>query len=138
MTEHGGCAYRLGGDEFCVLASAPGDRAREVTAAASLALTEHGAGFHITASYGSILLPQESQDPTEAMRLVDQRMYGHKTSSRRSPDRQSRDVLLRVLRTAIPSWPSATPPWPAWSTPSPTVSACRPTSAFRPGRRPSA
>ena len=102
MTEHGGCAYRLGGDEFCVLASVPGDRAREVTAAASLALTEHGAGFHITASYGSILLPEESQDPTEAMRLVDQRMYGHKTSGRRSPDRQSRDVLLRVLQERNP------------------------------------
>jgi diguanylate cyclase (GGDEF)-like protein len=102
MTELGGTAYRLGGDEFCVLATAPGDRARAVTAAASQALTEHGGGFHITASYGSILLPEESQDPTEAMRLVDQRMYAHKTSGRRSPDRQSRDVLLRVLQERNP------------------------------------
>jgi two-component system cell cycle response regulator len=102
MTEHGGSAYRLGGDEFCVLASVPGDRAGAVVAAASQALTEHGGGFHITASYGAILLPEESQDVIEAMQLVDQRMYAQKTSGRRSPDRQSRDVLLRALQERAP------------------------------------
>jgi diguanylate cyclase (GGDEF)-like protein len=102
MAEHGGCAYRLGGDEFCILAAVPPDRAGAVTAAASLALTDHGGGFHITASYGAILLPDESQDVTEAMQLVDQRMYAQKTSGRRSPDRQSRDVLLRVLQERNP------------------------------------
>ena len=102
MAEHGGCAYRLGGDEFCILAPVPDDRAGAVTAAASLALTDHGGGFHITASYGAVLLPEESQDVTEAMQLVDQRMYAQKTSGRRSPDRQSRDVLLRVLQERNP------------------------------------
>jgi diguanylate cyclase (GGDEF)-like protein len=102
MAEQGGCAYRLGGDEFCILASVPGSKARAVTAAASEALTDHGGGFHITASYGSILLPEESQDPTEAMQLVDRRMYAQKTSGRRSPDRQSRDVLLRALQERTP------------------------------------
>jgi diguanylate cyclase (GGDEF)-like protein len=102
MTEHGGCAYRLGGDEFCVLASVQGDRAGVVVAAASQALTEHGGGFHITASYGAILLPEESQGVVEAMQLVDQRMYAQKTSGRRSPDRQSRDVLLRALQERNP------------------------------------
>ncbi|HEV8424183.1 MAG TPA: HD domain-containing phosphohydrolase [Actinomycetes bacterium] len=102
MTRLGGSAYRLGGDEFCILASVPGGRAGAVTAAASQALTEHGGGFHITASYGAILLPEESQDVTEAMQLVDQRMYAQKTSGRRSPDRQSRDVLLRALQERNP------------------------------------
>jgi diguanylate cyclase (GGDEF)-like protein len=102
MAEHGGCAFRLGGDEFCILASVPDDKAGAVTAAASAALTDHGGGFHITASYGSILLPEESQDVTEAMQLVDQRMYAQKTSGRRSPDRQSRDVLLRALQERTP------------------------------------
>jgi diguanylate cyclase (GGDEF)-like protein len=102
MTDQGGCAYRLGGDEFCVLASVPGDHAASVVAAASQALTEHGGGFSITASYGAILLPEESQDVTEAMQLVDQRMYAQKTSGRRSPDRQSRDVLLRALQERNP------------------------------------
>jgi diguanylate cyclase (GGDEF)-like protein len=98
MAKHSGCAYRLGGDEFCVLASVDPDATTPIVAAASQALSEHGGGFSITASYGSILLPQESQDVVEAMRLVDQRMYAQKTSARRSPDRQSRDVLLRALR----------------------------------------
>jgi two-component system, cell cycle response regulator len=102
MTEHGGCAYRLGGDEFCVLAAVESDATTPIVAAASQALSEHGGGFSITASYGAILLPQESQDVVEAMRLVDQRMYAQKTSARRSPDRQSRDVLLRVLQERNP------------------------------------
>ncbi len=102
MTEHGGSAYRLGGDEFCILASVQPDATTPIVTAASHALSEHGGGFSITASYGSILLPHESQDVTEAMRLVDQRMYAQKTSARRSPDRQSRDVLLRVLQERNP------------------------------------
>jgi diguanylate cyclase (GGDEF)-like protein len=102
MGDHGGCAYRLGGDEFCVLAAVDPDNTTPIVAAASLALSEHGGGFSITASYGAILLPQESQDVTEAMQLVDQRMYAQKTSARRSPDRQSRDVLLRALAERNP------------------------------------
>ncbi|HSO51390.1 MAG TPA: HD domain-containing phosphohydrolase [Actinomycetes bacterium] len=102
MTDHGGCAYRLGGDEFCVLASVEPNTTTPIVAAASQALSEHGGGFSITASYGAILLPQESQDVVEAMRLVDQRMYAQKTSARRSPDRQSRDVLLRALQERNP------------------------------------
>ena len=102
MTEHGGGAYRLGGDEFCVLASVDPDATTPIVAAASQALSEHGGGFSITASYGAILLPQESQDVTEAMRQVDQRMYAQKTSERRSPERQTRDVLLRALQERNP------------------------------------
>jgi diguanylate cyclase (GGDEF)-like protein len=102
MTQHGAAAYRLGGDEFCILAAVDPDDTTPIVAAALEALSEHGGGFSITASYGAILLPQESQDPTEAMRLVDQRMYAQKTSARRSPDRQSRDVLLRALHERNP------------------------------------
>jgi diguanylate cyclase (GGDEF)-like protein len=102
MTQHKATAYRLGGDEFCILAPVDPDNTTPIVAAAAEALSEHGGGFSITASYGAILLPQESQDVTEAMRLVDQRMYTQKTSKRRSPDRQSRDVLLRALHERNP------------------------------------
>jgi diguanylate cyclase (GGDEF)-like protein len=102
MTQLGGSAYRLGGDEFCILASVEHDRTGSIVAAASQALTEHGGGFYITASYGAILLPDKNQDVIEAMQLVDQRMYAQKTSGRRSPDRQSRDVLLRALQERNP------------------------------------
>jgi diguanylate cyclase (GGDEF)-like protein len=97
-----GSAYRLGGDEFCILASVGQDGTEPTIAAAEAALTEHGDGFSVTASYGAILLPEESRDPAEAMRLVDQRMYAHKTSGRRSADRQSKDVLLRALHERNP------------------------------------
>jgi two-component system, cell cycle response regulator len=94
-----GGAYRLGGDEFCILAAVGHDGAEPTIAAAEAALTEHGDGFSITASYGAIVLPEESPDAdaSEAMRLVDQRMYAQKSSGRRSADRQSKDVLLRAL-----------------------------------------
>jgi len=103
MAERGASAYRLGEDEFCILAAVPSDGAAPaVVAAATAALTEHGGGFFITASHGSILLPEECREPAEAMRVVDQRMYVEKTSARRSPDRQSRDVLLRALQERNP------------------------------------
>jgi two-component system, cell cycle response regulator len=102
MTDLGGRAYRLGGDEFCILVCVDPDATTPIVAAAAEALSERGPGFSITASYGAILLPQESQDVSEAMRLVDQRMYAQKTSGRRSPDRQTRDVLLRALQERNP------------------------------------
>jgi diguanylate cyclase (GGDEF)-like protein len=102
ITERGGTAYRLGGDEFCILACVDPDATAPIVTAASQALSEQGPGFAISASYGAILLPQDSQDPSEAMRLVDQRMYAQKTSSRRSVDRQTRDVLLRALQERNP------------------------------------
>ena len=104
MTNHGGSAYRLGGDEFCVLAMVEEGRSAPVVAAASQALTEHGGGFHITASYGAILLPEESQDVVEAMQPVDQRMYAQKTSGRRSPDRQSREILHKPSPLEPEEW----------------------------------
>ena len=102
MADRGAAAYRLGGDEFCILAAVDRDAAASVVAAATGALTEHGGGFFITASHGSILLPEQSQEPSEAMRIVDQRMYAEKTSARRSADRQSRDVLLCALQERAP------------------------------------
>jgi diguanylate cyclase (GGDEF)-like protein len=102
MVDHGGTAYRLGGDEFCVLAGVDPDATGPIVAAAAQALSDHGPGFAITASYGAILLPQETQEVSEAMRLVDQRMYAQKTSGRRSTDRQTRDVLLRALQERTP------------------------------------
>lgn len=93
-----GTAYRMGGDEFCVIAGA---RQREngssLKNAATQALTEHGEGFAITAAGGSVLLPAEGRTPSDALRLADQRMYASKASQRTSASRQSMDVLVRVL-----------------------------------------
>ena len=95
-----GRAYRLGGDEFCVLAGAA---ARDILeSVAPVALAEHGDGFAITASYGAVEIPAEATDAREALRIADQRMYAQKTSGRASAERQSTDVLLRALAERHP------------------------------------
>jgi diguanylate cyclase (GGDEF)-like protein len=101
VSSHGG-AYRLGGDEFCVLAPIGPDGIEPLISATRGALTEHGSGFRIDASYGTILLPSESDDVGEALRLVDQRMYAQKRGSRRSADRQTQDALLHALHERDP------------------------------------
>ena len=92
-----GRAYRMGGDEFCVLAGArEADRAA-VLQAATKALEEEGEGFRITAASGAIVLPDETSELSEALRVADTRLYANKDSRRVSAVRQSKDVLLSVL-----------------------------------------
>jgi diguanylate cyclase (GGDEF)-like protein len=98
-----GRAYRLGGDEFCVLAEGDADAAAQVVAAASRALTEHGQGFVVTASHGLVLLPLETDSAAAAMQIADQRLYGHKGSRRSSAvGQQTSDVLLQALHARKP------------------------------------
>lgn len=95
-------AYRVGGDEFCVLSTAEDPHALPQLAAEALA--EQGEGFAVTASYGSVLLPIEANTATEALREADRRMYARKSSdSRSSAGRQSADVLLRILSERSPA-----------------------------------
>jgi diguanylate cyclase (GGDEF)-like protein len=95
-----GAAYRLGGDEFCVLSETAG--ATEVEVAALGALTERGEGFAVTASHGVVALPDEARDATEALRIADQRMYSAKSGGRDTAGRQSKDVLVRALAERHP------------------------------------
>ena len=91
-------AYRMGGDEFCVIARLQTiDVALEVAAHSAEALSEHGEGFTVTASYGAVLIPIETTDVTEALRLADQRMYTQKSSSRLSAPKQATDVLVTLI-----------------------------------------
>ncbi len=97
-----GTAYRMGGDEFCVLVtdrsqSDGWDDTLKSIESAARALTERGEGFAIGCSYGLVLLPDEADDPATALRIADQRMYAHKQSSRPSASRQSGDVLVTAL-----------------------------------------
>ena len=64
----GVAAYRLGGDEFCLLAQ-DADHAQEHARTASAALCEHGDGFEITSSYGFATMPKDGQDAGEALRI---------------------------------------------------------------------
>lgn len=92
-----GRAYRMGGDEFCVISSAARVGPGALIDAASSALSEEGEGFLITCSHGSVLLPEEGHSISDALRIADGRMYVHKNRHRPSAGRQSMDVLLRVL-----------------------------------------
>ena len=99
-----GRAYRLGGDEFCVLVEGAGDQQRaDVIESAGRALTEHGEGFTVSASHGVALLPSEAQEAVAALQIADQRLYGNKGARRRSSiGQQTRDVLLQILHERAP------------------------------------
>jgi two-component system, cell cycle response regulator len=92
-----GRAYRMGGDEFCLLATGDPAYLEGVVATATKALEEEGEGFRITCAYGAVVLPEETNELSEALRVADARMYGNKDSRRASAVRQSKDVLLSVL-----------------------------------------
>jgi diguanylate cyclase (GGDEF)-like protein len=91
-----GTAYRMGGDEFCVLAAVDADRAVTIVELAAAALSDAGDAFAVRCSHGMALVPAEAFSPAEALRLADQRMYAHKASDS-ALTRQSTDVLLKVL-----------------------------------------
>ncbi len=96
--------YRLGGDEFCVLLTGAAAEIAEIVPGIVAALSERGAGFSVTASYGSVLIPMEAGDITLALQLADQRLYSRKGARRRVNDvQQARDVLLQVLRERQPA-----------------------------------
>ena len=97
-----GLAYRMGGDEFCILATVGADGDQALLGAASAALSEHGEAFSVTATYGAVLVPHESAGVSDAMRLADQRMYSNKGMGRASAGRQSTNVLLKVLSERDP------------------------------------
>jgi diguanylate cyclase (GGDEF)-like protein len=97
-----GRAYRLGGDEFCVLLRPGAGGVEPLTLACVSALSEHGEGFDVTTSHGAVLAPGEVGTATEALQLADRRMYARKGGRRLSALNQSRDVLLRTLSETRP------------------------------------
>jgi diguanylate cyclase (GGDEF)-like protein len=95
-TEGIGSAYRLGGDEFCVLSSVDPGEAEKAARVGATALTEAGDGFEIGCSYGFVEMPADASTEEEGLRLADQRMYTQK-AARGSAGRRSTDALLEVL-----------------------------------------
>ncbi len=97
-----GRAYRLGGDEFCVLAECEAQLVDVVVASAAEALSDNGDGFSIAPSTGVVRVPDEAASPADALQLADRRMYANKAHDRVSAGRQSRDVLISALRERQP------------------------------------
>ncbi len=94
-------AYRMGGDEFCVLAGADATRGAAIARRAASALSEKGEAFAIDSSYGVAHLPAEASTASQALRLADRRMYELK-AGRVSAGRESTDVLMQVLSERNP------------------------------------
>jgi two-component system cell cycle response regulator len=92
-----GAAFRMGGDEFCVLAQVEAGEAEPLARLCAAALSESGHSFAIGCSWGLTLIPDEAFDAEEALRLADQRMYEQKAASDKSASRQTTDVLVKVL-----------------------------------------
>jgi diguanylate cyclase (GGDEF)-like protein len=93
-----GAAYRMGGDEFCAVCRLDGvEDPQEIVDLGRAALTEHGDGFHVSASYGAVLLPAEADEADAALRLADQRLYVHKSFSPIRGTSLARSMLLQAL-----------------------------------------
>ncbi len=97
-----GTAYRMGGDEFCVLLEvATADDPLVLDSVASL--SEHGPGFAISAAHGEASIPAEGSDAAAVLQLADQRLYARKDRTRDgSAVLQLRDVLLQAFRERYP------------------------------------
>jgi diguanylate cyclase (GGDEF)-like protein len=91
-----GDAFRLGGDEFCVLLRGTHGDLPWATAATSAALAESSDGFEVSCAIGHAELPFEATTPDEALRLADNRMYARKEPRDTSAD--PRHVLLQAVR----------------------------------------
>jgi two-component system, cell cycle response regulator len=97
-----GTAYRLGGDEFCLLDVCTDEGCAGLLAAARAALSESGEGFDVTSSAGEVYIPRDAREPSDVLQLADRRMYTDKGRRSSSAGHQSRAVLLRILREREP------------------------------------
>jgi two-component system cell cycle response regulator len=94
--QHSGSAYRMGGDEFCVLAHWGPRNAEQLLIDTNSALHDSGEGWQIGCSHGVARMPSEAATETQALSLADERLYANK-ASRSSTSRQVTDALLQVI-----------------------------------------
>ncbi len=87
-----GAAYRMGGDEFCVLVP-PSETLLD---RAALALDERGESFTVSSAFGAVTIPDEAADASTALGIADERLYAHKEQH---PARRgtAHELLLRTL-----------------------------------------
>jgi two-component system cell cycle response regulator len=97
----GGSVYRLGGDEFCLVAAIGEDEAEPLIDRACEALSERGEGFEIISSFGAVLLPDEATDASQALQTADERLYAQKYSHRGESER-TMSALLAALAIREP------------------------------------
>ena len=94
-----GRAYRMGGDEFCVLLDRPDE---VLLAGCAAALHESGEGFSIGCSHGAVVLDGDLRDASGALRAADKRLYADKRRGRPSVTGEAKEVMLRILAESDP------------------------------------
>ena len=97
-----GQAYRLGGDEFCVLLTGRIARDDRLVARAASALTERGSAFTVSASYGLATVPDDAATASAVLQLADERMYADKARTSNDRRAKTRDVLMQLLNERTP------------------------------------
>ena len=101
VLEDDGTVYRLGGDEFCLLAILGEGDAEPLIDRACEALSERGEGFEIGSSFGAVMLPDEATDSSHALQVADERLYAQKYS-RRGESERTMAALLAALSIREP------------------------------------
>lgn len=98
-----GTAYRMGGDEFCVLFDVSLQENESFVQSSVAALCEHSPSFSITASHGVVQIPTEVGDPASIMQLADQRLYRRKeeVAARRASAHLSVEGAGGLLTSAL-------------------------------------
>ena len=91
-----GAAYRLGGDEFCLLAPATPAAAADLIDASIEALSDHSEGFEIDTSFGAVFIPIDAADASDALSEADARLYAHKHQRNARRDKPH-EALLQAL-----------------------------------------
>jgi diguanylate cyclase (GGDEF)-like protein len=92
-----GDVYRLGGDEFCALITAPVEDPHALFVRAREALGEQGGAFAVSAAAGAVEIPRETKEPMHALRLADQHMYREKATGRGG----AAELITAVLHAAL-------------------------------------
>lgn len=95
-----GAAYRIGGDEFCVLLTCDEGRLDRAKSAAAGALSASGRGYKVTAAWGAAAIPLEASEPSQALELADVRMYAQKESRRLARNEEAPPLGIEVT-----GWP---------------------------------
>jgi two-component system cell cycle response regulator len=93
-----GAAYRMGGDEFCVLLPASEPALQRV----ANALRESGEGFTVTSAYGAAVLPDDAATVSTALSVADERLYAHKELLAEIRRGMAHEPLLRTLAEREP------------------------------------
>jgi two-component system cell cycle response regulator len=102
-------AYRLGGDEFCVLAVCDESDASSVRTAAVEALTDREGNFRVGTSCGVVMVPRDATTPAAVLQIADKRLYMQKAERRASRAREQAPSTTATgeLDTWTPTLPDA-------------------------------